>query len=147
MFVLRIPVTLLAVELIKSGPTKSLPEVKSSHRVEALGRGLGFRTYAALLAASESPVPPIAVVSGAVFLGYLKGHGLEADPAHLYRAAAHVAIRGVLDRCPSELSNDRHERRRVWADEPIGLPCPLAPTPVSPRKLARRPRRILPLGS
>ena len=57
MFVLRIPVTLSAIELIKADLTKHLSEVKSSHRVEAIGRGLGFRTYAALLAASRSPVP------------------------------------------------------------------------------------------
>jgi hypothetical protein len=100
MFVLRIPIMLSAIELIKSGLTKSLPEVKSSHRVEALGRGLGFRTYAALLAASKSLVPPMAVVSGEVFSDYLKGHAFEADSAHLYRAAAHVAIRGVLDSTP-----------------------------------------------
>jgi hypothetical protein len=100
MFVLRIPVTLSAVELIKLGLTKSIPKVKSSHRVEALGRGLGFRTYAALLAASQSSVPPSAVVSGAAFLDYLKGHEFEANSAHLYRAAAHVAIRGVLDCTP-----------------------------------------------
>lgn len=100
MLVLRIPVVLPAIELIKSGLTKSLPEVKSSHRVEALGRGLGFRTYAALLAASQSPAPPIAVVSGAVFSDYLKSHRFEAHSTHLYRPAAHVAIRGVLDSTP-----------------------------------------------
>ena len=40
------------------------------------------------------------MVSGAAFSAYLKEHGFEADPAHLYRAAAHVAIRSVLDTTP-----------------------------------------------
>lgn len=48
---------------------------------------------------------------------------------------------------PQLVSNDRHERRRIWAGEPIGPTCPLAPIPVSPRRLGRKPRRILPLGS
>jgi hypothetical protein len=88
------------VDQIKSTLTKSIPEVKSSHRVEAIGRGLGFRSYAALLAASQSAVPPIATVSGGVFLDYLKGHNFEPDSAHLHRAAALAAIRRVLDNAP-----------------------------------------------
>ena len=100
MFVLRISISPRAIEQIKMELTKSIPEVKSSHRVEAVGRGLGFRTYAALHAAPESAAPPIALMSGAVFSDYLKGHGFEAGPAHLYWAAAPVAIRGVLDTTP-----------------------------------------------
>ena len=53
MFVLRISVAPSAIERIKVQLTQSLPDVKSSHRVEALGRGLGFRTYAALRAVSQ----------------------------------------------------------------------------------------------
>ena len=67
MFVLRIPVTRSHLDALKGGLTKVLPDVKSSHRVEALGRGLGFRTYAALRAAAISPnmasrsIPPISI--------------------------------------------------------------------------------------
>lgn len=43
MFVLRIPVTLSHLNALKGGLAKVLPDVKSSHRVEALGRGLGSR--------------------------------------------------------------------------------------------------------
>ncbi len=100
MFVLRIPIVPSAVEQIKSDLTNTLPEVKSSHRVEAFGRGLGFRTYATLLSASRSPEPPLATVSGAAFVQYLGNHGFEADPAHFYRAVAQVAIRSVLDAMP-----------------------------------------------
>ncbi|MFL9503317.1 hypothetical protein ACJMQP_24935 [Rhodopseudomonas palustris] len=100
MFVLRISLTAPAVDRIKALLTKSLPEVKSSHRVEALGRGLGFRTYAALRTAADAPVPTLATVTGNLFSGYLKEHGFATDPAHLYRAAGQVAIRAALDALP-----------------------------------------------
>lgn len=100
MFVLRIPVTPVAVEQIKVSLTNTVSSVKSSHRVEALGRGLGFRTYAALQAASQTREVPIAVVRGDQFSGYLKEHAFDVGPASLYRAAAEVAVRGVLEAEP-----------------------------------------------
>jgi len=100
MFVLRISVAPSAIERIKVQLTQSLPDVKSSHRVEALGRGLGFRTYAALRAVSQVPAPTTVTVTGAAFSAYLKEHGFEVDPAHFYRAAAQVAIESVLDTAP-----------------------------------------------
>jgi hypothetical protein len=39
-------------------------------------------------------------VTGDQFSSYLKEHDFEVDPAHLYRAAAQVAIQGVLDTVP-----------------------------------------------
>ena len=100
MFVLRIPVTPSGLDELKAHLTKVLPEVKSSHRVEALGRGLGFKTYAALREAAQSSETPMATVSGASFTTYLAEHSFEIDAAHLYRAAAQVAINGVLDKMP-----------------------------------------------
>lgn len=100
MFVLRISATLPAIERIKATLTTSLPHVKSSHRVEALGRGLGFRTYAALRAAAEASAPMTVTVTGAPFSAYLKDRGFEADPAHFYRATAQVAIQELLDSAP-----------------------------------------------
>lgn len=100
MFVLRISVTPSAVEHIKAELTRGLAEVKSSHRVEAIGRGLGLRSYAAQRAASQQPAPPTATVTGAAFASYLKEHGFQVEPAHFYRAAAQVAIRRVLDAVP-----------------------------------------------
>jgi hypothetical protein len=100
MFVLRISVTSPAIERIKALLTQSLPDVKSSHRVEALGRGLGFRAYAALRAAAQAPAPVVATVIGSHFSDYLREHGFEVAPAHLYRAAAEVAIQAVLDAMP-----------------------------------------------
>jgi hypothetical protein len=99
MFVLRIPITPAHVDALKAGLTKALPEVKSSHRVEALGRGLGFKTYAALRTAAQSS-EPLVTVSAASFSGYLAEHSFKVAPAHLYRAGAQVAINDVLDRMP-----------------------------------------------
>lgn len=100
MFVLSISVSPPAIERIKAALTKTIPEVKSSHRVEALGRSLGFYSYASLRAASKSPLPPAALVSGSIFSEYLKGRGFEVDAAHLHRAAALAAIGHVLDSRP-----------------------------------------------
>ena len=96
MFVLRIGITPQSVKQLKSGLANSLPDVKSSHRAEALGRGLGFRTYASLLAESRSTEPYFAELSGARFMDYLAEHGFLIDPEPLYLAAAEVAIREVL---------------------------------------------------
>ena len=100
MFVLQISVTLAHLDVLKGGLAKVLPEVKSSHRVEALGRGLRFKTYAALRAAAQSPELLMATVSGESFAAYLAEHGFDVDPAHLHRAAAQVAINDVLDKMP-----------------------------------------------
>jgi hypothetical protein len=99
MFVLRIRITPLSVKQLKLGLAKSLPDVKSSHRVEALGRGLGFRTYASLFAGSRSSEPCFAEVL-ARFRDYLAEHRFLADPEPLYLAAADVAIREVLHTIP-----------------------------------------------
>ena len=149
MFVLRISVTAPAVDRIKALLTQSLPEVKSSHRVEALGRGLGFRTYAALRAAAQTTAPAVVAVAGSHFSDYLKDHGFEADPAHLYRAAAHVAIQAALDALPrlhstalasdgrngtsmargkrqtSNMRNSRSAARNVSASTPLRPSCGL----------------------
>ncbi|TWB93212.1 hypothetical protein FBZ93_111251 [Bradyrhizobium macuxiense] len=104
MFVLRISATSPAIDRIKARLTQDLPDVKSSHRVEAIGRGLGFRTYAALraaAAAAQAPAPAVATVTGSYFSDYLKEHEFEVNPAHLYRAAAEVAIQAVLDAVPT----------------------------------------------
>jgi hypothetical protein len=100
MFVLRIRVTRPALDMLKLALIKSLPDVKSSHRVEALGRGLGFQTYAALLAATQTTEAPLTSVSGERFQHYLQEHGFSADPRPLYLAAARVAINEVLQAIP-----------------------------------------------
>lgn len=100
MFVLQLPISAHVVEQLKLNLARSIPHVKSSHRVEALGRGLGFRTYASLLAASRLREPPVATARALGFVEYLCEHGFQVDGRNLYRAAAQVAISRVLDTVP-----------------------------------------------
>lgn len=99
-FTLKISLTPTALELLKSELTRSLPEVKSSHRCEALGRSLGFITYAAAKAAAVSAKPPAVAVDGHVFTAYLTDHGFTVSPLPLFHAAAKVALRDIARRTP-----------------------------------------------
>ncbi len=100
MFVLRARITERSVQQLKLELTKSQPNVKSSHRVEALGRGLGFLTYAALQDSSRSSKPCFVEVSGVRFGDYLLERGFPVDPEPLYLTVAEVAIREVLEAVP-----------------------------------------------
>src|SRR6516162_7607116 len=54
-----------------------------------------------------------------------------------FRSEADVGSKRDIWRQPryiSKLSNDKNERWRVWTGEPIGPPCPLAPTSVYAKK-------------
>jgi hypothetical protein len=76
-----------------------LPNVKSVHRVEALARGSGFSTYAALLARAgrdSFTVRPDATA----FQQYLALHGFEVDGNILHRAFAAAAIATVMQDFP-----------------------------------------------
>jgi hypothetical protein len=99
-FTLTIPVTPTSVEAIKAELTKSLPGVKSSHRCEAVARGLGYRTYASLLSATRGSVPHVATAEGATFISYLASHDFQVTALPFYRAAARVALRTVLEKQP-----------------------------------------------
>ena len=100
MFTLNIPVTSAGLDALKADLTRTLPEVKSSHRCEAIARGLGFRTYAALLSTTRSPDPVIATVHGAAFSAYLAEHRFDVPPHPFYRAVGRVAICAVLEKMP-----------------------------------------------
>ncbi len=100
MFTLTVPVTSANLDAIKGELARTLPEVKSSHRCEALGRGLRFGTYAALRAAMRSPDAVIATACGAAFITYLAEHGFAVPALAFYRAVARVAIRAVLEKVP-----------------------------------------------
>lgn len=100
MFSLDFPVTSANIDAIKAYLTQSLPDVKSSHRVEAMARGIGFQTYAAVLAASRCANPVRGVVNWQAFARYLNAHGFDVEPSYLYRAVAKVAIRSVLEQVP-----------------------------------------------
>jgi hypothetical protein len=91
-FTLAIAVTPDAVKAIKSELTSTLPHVKSSHRCEAIARGLGFRTYASARVAALSATSDRTVVCGERFVAYLAEHHLTASAEPFYRAAAKVAL-------------------------------------------------------
>jgi hypothetical protein len=99
MFALQISITLAAVNQLKADLTKALPAVKSSHRVEALARGTGFRTYASMLAAGALP-GAIGTVDGASFTRYLDSRGFNVEAPLFYRVVARTAVRSVLRTVP-----------------------------------------------
>jgi hypothetical protein len=96
---LRIHITEPAVAQMKLRLAKALPHVKSSHRVEALARALGFHTYAALRQAASS-TDSIVRVDATAFCAYLGEHRFTVHGVHLYRAAATVAVSSVMDATP-----------------------------------------------
>jgi len=100
MLKLHIPMAPAIVIAIKEYLWAELPSVKSSHRLEATARGLGFKTYAALLQAAQSTIPTVVTPETAPFVLYLRQHGFEVEPAHLYRAVARVAVSIVLEKAP-----------------------------------------------
>ncbi len=97
---LRIPITIATVEAIKAYLLRALPNVKSSHRVEAVARGLGFRTYAALLQSANSGSKISGPADGGAFTLYLSEHGFCVEAIHLYRAAARIAVFEVMEKVP-----------------------------------------------
>lgn len=101
MFALSIAITSSAIETMKLALTKSLPDVKSSHRCEALARGFGYRTYASLLADGRSEQPSFASAVGTEFVTYLAQHDFNIDATPFFRAAAMAALRAVHDQQPT----------------------------------------------
>lgn len=100
MFFLTIPVTTVNIELIKSELRISCPHVKSSHRCEGVARGLGYRTYAALLADAKSIHPNAAIVNEGQFVAYLGEQGFGVEALSLYRAVGLAAFRAALEMEP-----------------------------------------------
>jgi len=92
---LRITISTNSIAQMKLRLIKALPHVKSSHRVEALARGLGFRTYATLREATRVATTT-AQADATDFCAYLAVHGFAAEAEHFYRAAASVAVSNVL---------------------------------------------------
>ncbi|ULJ75892.1 hypothetical protein [Rhizobium gallicum] len=74
MFTLNIPANTANLAAIKAELLTSLPKVKSSHRCEALGRGLGFESYASAREASKRS-SALVTANGAAFRDYLGSRG------------------------------------------------------------------------
>ena len=61
---------------------KRLPSVKSSHRAEALARGLGFKTNAALVATLGAVLIDVKA-NNAAFTGYMRDRGFDELPENI----------------------------------------------------------------
>jgi hypothetical protein len=99
MFNLQLSLSQSVVEALKAGVRLELPQVQSTHRVEALARGLGFKTYAAMLSAASSGGNP-RNLDHAAFCGFLESVCAPAGPRALYRTAARATIRSVMETEP-----------------------------------------------
>jgi hypothetical protein len=114
------PITLADSERIKLALRESIPTVKSSHRVEAMARGLGWNTNAAMRAVLADAPAPINLDDDA-FLTYLAAHDFPVARGILDSAVekaigltSHSAIRAVMDKMP-ELGRGGffvHDRRQ-----------------------------------
>jgi len=71
---MRTHISLSKIDILKKELGILLPDVKSSHRVEAMARGLGWNTNAALRA-ELAEGPSIRMVDEARFDSYLAEHG------------------------------------------------------------------------
>lgn len=96
MFALRIPVTLAAIDTIKLGLGKAMPQVKSSHRIEAAARGLGFQSHAAMRATVKTSGCAHATANWEPFVDYLEQKGFEVDASRFYTSCARVAMDAAL---------------------------------------------------
>jgi len=85
------------IDSMKSDLGKYLPHIKSSHRVEALARALGFQTYAALRARDLFWSPIETEVNWSAFRDYLKEKGFECTAKPLYLAVGRAAVRLILE--------------------------------------------------
>lgn len=92
-------VTLNDIERMKDALRASLPDVKSSHRVEALARGLGWATNASMRAAL-SAAPAETSPDEGTFLDYLRLHSFDAPGGTLLRAFAQAGLRRAMDLAP-----------------------------------------------
>jgi hypothetical protein len=99
-FDLSLPVNLSTLEITKLALTNQLPEVKSSHRCEAMARGFGYRTYASFLEDARSCSDRLIRVDGVAFGDYLGKHDFAVTGSALYRAGAMAALNSVADRFP-----------------------------------------------
>jgi hypothetical protein len=109
-------VTLNDLEYMKDALRASLPDVKSSHRVEALARGLGWATNASMRAALAAAPAETASDEGA-FLDYLRRHSFDAPSGTLLRAFAQAGLRRAMDLAP-ELSGFGYRVTRDRGETP-----------------------------
>ncbi len=96
----KLPITIAfqdQIDSMKTDLTKSYPDIKSSHRVEALARALGFKTYASLRARDLFYDPIETEVDWVSFYGYLKERGFNPSSKPLYISAGRAIIKLILE--------------------------------------------------
>lgn len=82
---------------IKNDLTKSLPSTKSSHRVEALARSLGFSSNASLLASLNDVMSVSCRADGLAFQAFMSSRNSEVDLNFYYLAIAREAVRAAMN--------------------------------------------------
>jgi hypothetical protein len=93
---MKLKITENDVERMKTDLRTVLSDVKSSHRVEALARGLGWRTNAAMrVALAGGPVEVFA--DDSAFRDYLREHSFDTPEHTLSRALAKIGIHRAMD--------------------------------------------------
>ena len=92
---MKVAVSLPIVEAMKDELRRCIPEVKSSHRAEALARGLGWNTNASMRASLVSS-PSERDVVPAAFYAYLAEHGAHVAERLLPETICRTHIRAVM---------------------------------------------------
>lgn len=93
---MKTSIDLAALPALKANLRAALPEVGSSHRMEAMARGLRHNTYAAMradLADGSHVVEP----DDDAFNAYLADNGYASSPRALRRTLAKLQIRRAMD--------------------------------------------------
>lgn len=120
MFELSIRISNQHLNSIKTYLRAQDPDIKSSHRCEALARGLGFQTYASMLAGLRGGRTVAVTARSDAFSAYLRERDFNTSGAHFLRAVANVALSSVLEQ-HSELTSDGMGvyARHSWGHEPL----------------------------
>ena len=100
MLTMNLTLTDSVLDFVKAEVSRLLPDVKSSHRCEAIGRGLGFGTYAAARAAARTTISDIATVNASAFISYLAEHGFVTSSLPIFHATAKIVLKDVAERVP-----------------------------------------------
>ncbi len=86
---------------LKQSAHQLLPGIKWAHTLEALARGFGFETYAALCVHAAREDVTLRNLDSEPFAQYLHARDFNVPPEILYRVAASVAIKAVIEKWPN----------------------------------------------
>lgn len=98
---LSMPVNTVTIAAIKAELSKYYPDIKSSHRVEALARALGFSTNAALRAALKEGETLERDINWEGFRGYLGPRNISVEARPLYLVLGRSILKSILDEYPT----------------------------------------------